>query len=160
MSNLRELILAVSDLPSESLPIPEWGMSLNVRAMTGAERDAFEADNYKRSKKGADFSQSMQNIGPGWSCARSSMATASVSLKTKTRKPWEPKRRRDGSFVCGRSAIEWHSLGRHRGHGKKLRNNSGRYFAFLLAKELGMTVRELLMRIDSSELTEWQSFFS
>jgi len=37
-------------------------MSLNVRAMTGAERDAFEADNYKRSKKGADFSQSMQNI--------------------------------------------------------------------------------------------------
>jgi hypothetical protein len=34
-----------------------------------------------------------------------------------------------------------------------------RFFCFALARELGMTVRQLLQTIDSRELTEWAAFF-
>lgn len=33
-------------------------------------------------------------------------------------------------------------------------------FYFLLAKELGMTVRQLLSNIDSKELSEWAGYYS
>mgnify|MGYP003628027606 CR=1 FL=1 len=33
-------------------------------------------------------------------------------------------------------------------------------FYFLLAKELGMTVRQLLLSIDSKELAEWAGYYS
>jgi len=39
----RDTILAAQDLPMESLNVPEWGGTVHVRVMTGAERDAFEA---------------------------------------------------------------------------------------------------------------------
>jgi hypothetical protein len=35
----------------------------------------------------------------------------------------------------------------------------GRAFYFKLAQALGMTVKELLMRIDSAEITEWMAYF-
>jgi hypothetical protein len=35
-------ILGADDLPSEDVAVPEWGGSVRVRTMTGAERDAFE----------------------------------------------------------------------------------------------------------------------
>jgi len=38
-------ILAASDLPHEDVPVPEWGGEVRVKAMTGAERDAFEQSN-------------------------------------------------------------------------------------------------------------------
>lgn len=39
---LRDLILAAPDLPTEVVEVPEWGVSLTVRGMTGRERDSFE----------------------------------------------------------------------------------------------------------------------
>ena len=40
----RDLILAVLDLPTRDVEVPEWGGTVRVRSMTGAERDRFEAD--------------------------------------------------------------------------------------------------------------------
>lgn len=39
----RDLILAALDLPTKDVEVPEWGGAVKVRALTGAERDSFEA---------------------------------------------------------------------------------------------------------------------
>ena len=39
----REQILQSDDLPCETVPVPEWGGEVQVRTMTGTDRDAFEA---------------------------------------------------------------------------------------------------------------------
>lgn len=39
----RDLILSALDLPTVDVVCPEWGGTVKVRAMTGAERDSFEA---------------------------------------------------------------------------------------------------------------------
>lgn len=36
-------ILAVDDLPTEEVKVPEWGGTVRVRGMSGIERDAYEA---------------------------------------------------------------------------------------------------------------------
>lgn len=36
-------ILAVSDIPQETVPVPEWGGEVLVRGLTGKQRDDFEA---------------------------------------------------------------------------------------------------------------------
>ena len=36
--SLRDQIFATQDIPSESVDVPEWGVKLEVRGMTGAER--------------------------------------------------------------------------------------------------------------------------
>ena len=48
MSDLtRDEILALADLPVEAVRVPEWGgRTVYVRAMTGSERDAWEAEQY------------------------------------------------------------------------------------------------------------------
>jgi hypothetical protein len=38
----RATILAVDDLPRQVVEVPEWGGSVTVRSMTGAERDELE----------------------------------------------------------------------------------------------------------------------
>lgn len=38
----RDTILAAQDIQTEEVEVPEWGGSVLVRGMTGAERDAFE----------------------------------------------------------------------------------------------------------------------
>lgn len=38
----REAILGIDDLPTEEVSVPEWGGTVLVRAMTGAERDQLE----------------------------------------------------------------------------------------------------------------------
>lgn len=38
----RDAILQADDLERELVPVPEWGGSIYVRALSGAERDAFE----------------------------------------------------------------------------------------------------------------------
>ena len=38
----RDAILSASDLRPEAVEVPEWGGSVYVRMLTGAERDAFE----------------------------------------------------------------------------------------------------------------------
>lgn len=39
----RDLILSALDLPTTEVHVPEWGGYVHVRALTGAERDTFEA---------------------------------------------------------------------------------------------------------------------
>jgi len=39
----REEILQAEDLPTEDVEVPEWGGSVLVQGLTGAERDAFES---------------------------------------------------------------------------------------------------------------------
>ncbi len=39
----RDAILGAVDLPEERVSVPEWGGTVIMRGMTGAERDAFEA---------------------------------------------------------------------------------------------------------------------
>ena len=41
---LRDDILASEDLPLVAVDIPEWGMTVYVRSMTGTERDLYEVD--------------------------------------------------------------------------------------------------------------------
>ena len=36
-------ILGCSDLRFETVPVPEWGGSVRIRTLSGADRDAFEA---------------------------------------------------------------------------------------------------------------------
>lgn len=52
----REQILAAQDLASEEVPVPEWGGTVRVRMMTGAERDALGATLLGADKK-VDMSQ-------------------------------------------------------------------------------------------------------
>lgn len=49
----RDAILAAQDLPSADVEVPEWGGTVRVRALTGTERDAFEASIVDASAKGA-----------------------------------------------------------------------------------------------------------
>jgi len=56
----RDDILNVADLPIEEIQVPEWGGSVLVRGMTGAERDAFEASIVEL--KGNKSSVDMRNI--------------------------------------------------------------------------------------------------
>lgn len=39
----KSSILAIADLKHEDVPVPAWGGSVRVRAMSGAERDEFRA---------------------------------------------------------------------------------------------------------------------
>ncbi len=36
--SIRDQILTAQDIPSESVDVPEWGVKVEVRGMTGAER--------------------------------------------------------------------------------------------------------------------------
>lgn len=44
----RDRILSADDLPREVVEVPEWGGSVYVRTMTGAERDRFEDEHHKQ----------------------------------------------------------------------------------------------------------------
>lgn len=52
--SLRDEILGRDDLPVEVVTVPEWGMDVRVRALSGAERDAYEASCLKRMGGKAD----------------------------------------------------------------------------------------------------------
>lgn len=43
MALTRDQILEASDLKTEEVEVPEWGGTVRVRTLTGADRDAFEA---------------------------------------------------------------------------------------------------------------------
>ena len=42
----KEQILQADDLPREEVDVPEWGGTVFVRTMTGAERDDWEMETY------------------------------------------------------------------------------------------------------------------
>ena len=56
----REDILKAEDLPTEEVPVPEWGGSVLVRGLTGRERDLFETSMMVR--QGAQFIPDAKNI--------------------------------------------------------------------------------------------------
>ncbi len=56
VNQLREC----SDLVTREVPCPEWGDSVIIRSMTGAERDAFEKTTIRMGKKG-EFDVVMEN---------------------------------------------------------------------------------------------------
>ena len=47
----RDMILAADDLNTEDVEVPEWGVTVRVREMTGTERGAFEKAISKVSTK-------------------------------------------------------------------------------------------------------------
>jgi hypothetical protein len=57
---MRDVILQVDDLLFEDVEVPEWGGTVRVRGLTGAERDAFEAEMVER--KGKKVHLDMQNF--------------------------------------------------------------------------------------------------
>jgi len=48
----REEILQAQDIEYDVVEVPEWGGEVRVRAMTAAERDAFEASILRQTKSG------------------------------------------------------------------------------------------------------------
>ena len=49
----RDMILTATDLPTETIEVPEWGGAVQVRGMTGTERDAYEAQ-FAQAKTSSD----------------------------------------------------------------------------------------------------------
>lgn len=62
----RDAIVAAQDLPSELVEVPEWGGSVRVRGMTGAQRDAWEAEFIGARAQGA-------SVPPDWRVRRVAM---------------------------------------------------------------------------------------
>lgn len=56
----KEAILAADDLVTEDVAVPEWGGTVRVRAISGAERDAFEQAIVTR--KGKNVTTNLANI--------------------------------------------------------------------------------------------------
>jgi len=50
----KDQILSSDDLPTEVVPVPEWGGEVVIRSLTGVERDEFEAA-VMGSKSGGDI---------------------------------------------------------------------------------------------------------
>ncbi len=48
----KDDILGADDLATEDVEVPEWGGCVRVRALTGTERDAFEAAMFRMPKPG------------------------------------------------------------------------------------------------------------
>lgn len=48
----RSQILSAKDLPIEEVAVPEWGGTVFVRGMNGAERDAFELSVIDQKQRG------------------------------------------------------------------------------------------------------------
>ena len=56
----RDAILAIDDLPKEEVYVPEWKTWICVRALTGAERDAFETSIVEQ--RGKSTKMNLKNI--------------------------------------------------------------------------------------------------
>ena len=56
----KEAILAAQDVVTEIVEVPEWGGSVRVRGLTGAERDAFEGETIQRN--GRDVKTNTRNL--------------------------------------------------------------------------------------------------
>ncbi len=56
----RGEILAIEDLKTEDVDVPEWGGTVRVRELTGEQRDAFEAGCFHTD--GANVSTNFKNL--------------------------------------------------------------------------------------------------
>lgn len=57
----REEILKAEDLETRDVDVPEWGGAVRVRALSGTDRDAFEASKLERQADGT-FGFSLLNL--------------------------------------------------------------------------------------------------
>jgi hypothetical protein len=60
MSLKRETILSANDISTEEVQVPEWGGSVLVRGMSGAERDQYEFSMI--SGKGTNMEMNLQDV--------------------------------------------------------------------------------------------------
>lgn len=58
----RDEILESEDLATETVPVPEWGGAVIVRALTGTERDAYESEIFSLRGQGGGVEYNLQNI--------------------------------------------------------------------------------------------------
>jgi hypothetical protein len=56
----KDAILQADDLEYEELEVPEWGGTVRIRALSGKERDAYEAS--MRQQRGKEFIANLANI--------------------------------------------------------------------------------------------------
>ena len=56
----KESILALQDIVTEIVEVPEWGGAVKVRGLTAAERDAFEGEVVQR--RGNDVKTNTRNM--------------------------------------------------------------------------------------------------
>lgn len=60
--SLKAQILAADDLPFEDVPVPEWGVKVRVKGLTGEERDAYEARVAQMRQDGKGVELRLQNF--------------------------------------------------------------------------------------------------
>lgn len=53
--SLRDRILAADDRPKETVFVPQWGLSVFVRTLSGAERDDWEASIVQQKGKATTY---------------------------------------------------------------------------------------------------------
>lgn len=51
MTLSRDAILGAVDIQTKEVDVPEWGGTVFIKGMTGAERDAFEATNQRNGEQ-------------------------------------------------------------------------------------------------------------
>lgn len=56
----RDAILKKATLPTEDVSVPEWGGTVRVQALTGAQRDAYEASMVEQ--RGKERKINMRNV--------------------------------------------------------------------------------------------------
>jgi len=56
----RDAILQAEDLERRTIPVPEWGGDVLIRALTGAERDAYEASMHQQ--RGKEMIRNLANV--------------------------------------------------------------------------------------------------
>lgn len=57
--DIRRSILTAEDIPTETIEVPEWGLAVRVRGLTGAQVDRWQNSNYR--VKGDTVEMRMQN---------------------------------------------------------------------------------------------------
>lgn len=67
LASLKDQILSAEDLKTESVYVPEWGVTVYVRSMTGDERDEFESSLYEQ--KGSSRQRNLEHLRARF-CAR------------------------------------------------------------------------------------------
>ena len=61
-ATLKAQILAADDLPFEDHDVPEWGVKVRVRGLTGTDRDAYEAKMVAMRQGGKDVELRLANF--------------------------------------------------------------------------------------------------
>lgn len=51
---LKDKILAADDIPHEDVEVPEWGVTVRIKGLSGTDRDAYEAKAIALKNQGQD----------------------------------------------------------------------------------------------------------